>query len=117
MTIVERYLLLSLRLGSHIEGFVDFYYGLPNLDELVKGEEPPPPGALADESRELARSLGDLGEPQRERWLAAQLEGLAAVAERLDGSPPWDAFNYYLGGRRSRVALNSDVPLRAEAPT
>lgn len=208
MTIVERYLLLSLRLGRHIEGFVDFYYGPPSLAELVKGEEPTPPGALADESRELARSLGDLGEPQRERWLAAQLDGLAAVAERLDGSPmsyaeevrrcygidldpatedelaaahrrldelmpgkdplseryrawrrerelplhtllsaaealatelrrrthelfglpegetaefelvknePWDAFNYYLGGRRSRVAINSDVPLRAEA--
>ena len=205
--IVERYLLLSLRLGRHIDGFVDFYYGPPELAQRVKGEETPPPGALADEARELTRSLGGLGEPQRQRWLAAQLEGLAAVAERLDGSPmsyaeevrrcygidldpatedelaaahrrldelvpgkgplgeryrawrrerelppdallpaaealavelrrrthelfglpegetagfeivtnePWDAFNYYLGGRRSRVALNTDIPLRAE---
>jgi hypothetical protein len=207
MDVVERYLLLSLRLGRHIDGFVDFYYGPPELAERVKGEEPAAPGTLVDEARELARSVGDLGDPQRERWLKAQLEGLAAVAERLDGRPmsyaeevrrcygvdldpatedelaaahrrldellpgtgplgeryrawrrgrelpldavlpaaealvaelrrrtdelfglpegegaeielvankPWAAFNYYLGGRRSRVALNTDVPLRAE---
>ncbi len=207
MDVVERYLLLSLRLGRHIDGFVDFYYGPPELAERVVGEEPAAPGTLADEARELVRSLGDLGDSQRERWLAAQLEGLAAVTERLDGRPmsyaeevrrcygidldpasedelaaahrrldellpgpgplgerfrawrrerelppdavlpamealttelrrrtnalfglpegeaaemelvsnePWDAFNYYLGGRRSRIALNTDLPLRAE---
>src|SRR5665647_1829697 len=37
--IVERYLLLSLRLGRHIDGFVDFYYGPPELAQRVKGEE------------------------------------------------------------------------------
>ena len=205
--VVERYLLLSLRLGRHIDGFVDFYYGPPEFAERVKGEEPAPPGALADEARELAGSVGELGEPQRERWFAAQLEGLAAVAERLDGRPmsyadevrrcfavdldpasedelaaahrrldelvpgtgdlgeryrawrrarelppdvvlpaaetlvaelrrrtdelfglpegetaelelvanePWAAFNYYLGGRRSRIAISTDIPMRAE---
>jgi hypothetical protein len=54
--IVERYLLLSLRLGRHIDGFVDFYYGPPELAQRVKGEEPPPPGALADEAREIGRA-------------------------------------------------------------
>ena len=88
---VERYLLLSLRLGRHIDGFVDFYYGPPGLAERVKGEEPAAPAALADEARELAGLVAgsdcDLGDPQRERWFAAQLEGLATVAERLDGRP------------------------------
>jgi len=209
--LVERYLLLSLRLGWHIDGFVDFYYGPPEFAERVKGEEPAAPAALADEARELAGlvagSAGDLGDPQRERWFAAQLEGLATVAERLDGrrlsyeeevrrcfgidldpasedelaaahqrldelipgtgdlgeryrawrkereipsdvvlpaaealaaelrrrsgelfglpegetaelelvsSEPWAAFNYYLGGRRSRVAICTDIPMRAE---
>ncbi len=209
--LVERYLLLSLRLGRHIDGFVDFYYGPPELAERVKGEEPAAPAALADEAQELAGlvagSAGDLGDPPRERWFAAQLEGLATVAERLDGRPlsyedevrrcfgvdldpanedelaaahrrldelvpgagdlgeryrawrkereipsdvvlpaaealaaelrrrsdelfalpegemaeielvanePWAAFNYYLGHRRSRVAICTDIPMRAE---
>jgi hypothetical protein len=205
--LVERYLLLALRLGRHIDGFVDFYYGPPELAARVTGEEPAAPGALADEARELAGSLGELGEPQRERWFAAQLEGLAAVAERLGGSSmpyeeevrrcfgvdldpasedelaaahrrldelvpgtgdlgeryrawrrarelppdvvmpaaealtaelrrraeelfglpegeaaelelvanePWAAFNYYLGGRRSRVAICTDIPVRSD---
>jgi hypothetical protein len=205
--LVERYLLLSLRLGRHIDGFVDFYYGPKELAERVAGEEPAPPAALVEEAKKLADRVGEFGEPQRERWFAAQLEGLAAVAERLAGSPmsyedevrrcygvpldpatedelaaahrrlddlvpgsgdlgeryrawrrardvprdvllaaaealtaelrrrtaelfglpegeaaelelvadePWAAFNYYLGGRRSRVAICTDIPMRAE---
>jgi hypothetical protein len=205
--LVRRYLLLGLRLGRHIDGFVDFYYGPAELAERVHGEEPAPPAALAAEARALAGSLDDLDDAQRERWFAEQLEGLTAVAERLDGSAmsyeeevrrcfgidldpaaedelaeahrrldelvpgagllgeryrawrrdrevppdvilpaaqalaaelrrrsdelfglpegesaaielvanePWAAFNYYLGGRRSRIAISTDVPIRAE---
>jgi hypothetical protein len=205
--LVRRYLLLGLRLGRHIDGFVDFYYGPPELAGRVDAEDPAAPAALAAEARALAGSLDELNDPQRARWFAEQLEGLAAVAERLDGcamsyeeevrrcfgidldpadeneldaahrrldelvpgagplgeryrawrrerevppdvmlpaaaalaaelrrrsdelfglpegesaaielvaNEPWAAFNYYLGGRRSRIAISTDVPLRAE---
>ena len=87
LDVIERYVVLSLRLGRHIDGFVDFYYGPPGLARLAEGEEPVAPGPLADEARELAGSLGGIADPQRRRWLTAQLDGLAAVAERLDGRP------------------------------
>jgi len=86
MDIVERYLLLTLRIGRHIDGFVDAYYGPPELAERVGGEEPARPAALADEARDVAGALaGALGDARRERWLAAQVEGLTAVCERLAG--------------------------------
>lgn len=196
---VERYLLLGLRLGRHVDGFVDSYYGPPELKERVDVEEPAPPAELAREAYALLDGTGDA-------WLRAQLDGLAATAERLDGrlsfrdeirrcygvaadpateaelaaahdrldellpgggdlreryrawrreravpreailpalarletelrartaerfglpegerldvelveNEPWGAFNYYLGGLRSRVVVNTDVPLRPE---
>lgn len=204
--VVERYLLLGLRLGRHVDGFVDAYYGPPELKARVDGEPPAPPAELAREAAALERRLDELGDDRRARWLAAQLDGLAATAERLDGAPlsfvdeirrcygiaplppaeeelhdahqrlgellpgsgtiaerygtwrqatmpreallaavgrlrselrtrtealfglppaesvevelvsnqPWSAFNYYLGGRRSRVVINTDVPPRAD---
>lgn len=207
MDLVERYLLLGLRLGRHIDGFVDAYYGPAELAELAEREGQVAPSELAAEAHALAGSLDGLGDEQRRRWLAAQVEGLAAVAERLDGAPlryadevrrcyglelelpadeeleaaharidellpgpgplaerfqawrrdqelpgeallpavdalrvelrtrtaerfglpegeavelelvrdePWSAFNYYQGGLRSRVVVNTDLPVRAE---
>lgn len=38
MDVVERHLLLGLRLGRHIEGLVDAYYGPPELAERVRSE-------------------------------------------------------------------------------
>lgn len=207
MDLVERYLLLGLRLGRHVDGFVDAYYGPAELAERVEAEPLVPPAQLADEAAALRDEAAALDDPQRARWLAAQLEGLAATAERLDGRPvsfveevrrcfgvapepveedelaeahrrldevlpgtgpvgeryrawrerglpreallpaverlrpelrsrtealfglperesvdvelvsdePWAGFNYYLGGRRSRVVINTDVPPRPES--
>lgn len=204
--VVERYLLLGLRLGRHIDGFVDAYYGPPELQERVEAEPASPPSQLAREAAELERRLDELGDDRRARWLAAQLGGIAATAERLDGAritfvdevrrcygiepwppteeelheaherlgellpgsgavapryrawredrmpreallaaierlrpelrartealfglppgesaavelvsnEPWGGFNYYAGGRRSRVVINTDVPPRAD---
>ncbi len=207
MDVVERYLLLGLRLGRHVDGFVDAYYGPAELAELAEREGQVAPAELAAEAHELASALEGLGDEQRRRWLGAQVEGLAAVAERLAGASlsyadevrrcyglelelpteqeleaaharidellpgpgplaerfqawrraqelpgdallpavdalrvelrtrtaerfglpegegvelelvhdePWAAFNYYLGGLRSRVVVNTDLPVRAE---
>jgi hypothetical protein len=194
--LVQRYLVLGLRLGRHIDGFVDAYYGPPELAEQADVVEP---AALAAEAAELRTQTGDeylraqlagcettarrlAGEeigwaeevercygvpPQRtdEAAFAAAHEeldgvvpGRGALAERyqawldtlvlppdrlLDaatrfadalrgrtaevfGLPdaehvqletvtgePWSAFNYYLGGRGSRVVVNTDLPVHA----
>jgi hypothetical protein len=84
--VVERYLLLGLRLGRHVEGFVDAYYGPSALKERVEAEPPVPPADLAREAGVLIQELDELADDRRARWLAAQLDGLAATAERLDGA-------------------------------
>ena len=204
---VERYLLLGLRLGRHVDGFVDAYYGPTELAEQAAEEDAVPPAELASQAAALAGDLR-LDDERRARWLRAQLAGcettarrlageqigwaeevercygvrpspvpeerFAAAHERLDaalpgdgelgtryrswieqqvvppekllpaaamfehelrsrtealvGLPagesveletvenePWAAFNYYLGGRRSRVVINVDLPVYAFA--
>jgi hypothetical protein len=196
VTPAERYLELGLRLGRHVDGLVDSYYGPAELKQQVDAEELVPAETLAADAGSL---LGDLPDG----WLRDQVDGLAtyarvlagesisysdeveacygvrperwdedvyrAVHERLDAllpgdgsllerreawreahlmpsekllpvlsdvlselrrrtaelfglaegeemfveevhDEPWWAFNYYLGGLRSRVVLNVDVP-------
>jgi hypothetical protein len=49
----ERYVLLCLRVGRHIDGFIDAYIGPPNWKELVHAEEPIDPHVLRDEALAL----------------------------------------------------------------
>ena len=193
----ERYLLLGLRLGRHVDGLVDAYFGPAALKERVDAEPPAAPAELADEAGALARRA-------ESGWLRAQLLGCETTARRLDGESiawsdevercygvrpertdesrftaaheqldaalpgdgelgeryrawteaqalpadvllqaatrfadtlrtrtdelfglpddeearielvtdePWAAFNYYLGGRHSRVVVNTDLPV------
>ena len=206
--VVERYLTLGLRLGRHVDGLVDAYYGPEELAAAVAAEALQPPEELAAEAESLAAAVDEAPqlESQRRAWLADQVGGLRvysrvlagdeisytdevagcfgvqptewsedeyrAVHERLDellppGGPlaeryvawrdsnvaraermvpallalvdvlhpragaivdlpageeltieeghdkPWWAFNYYLGGLRSRIVVNSDVPTSA----
>ena len=192
----ENYIRLGLRLGRHIDGLVDAYYGPAELQQEVDAEPLREPATLvADAGRlldvtdgwlrhqvvgletiarklageqiayadevercygirpqrtpeaefeqahaDLARVLpgdGSLGE-RYQAWreenpvpgdqLPSVLESLTAELRRrtleLFGLPkgekaeldyvtdePWSAFNYYLGGLRSRVAVNLDVPM------
>jgi hypothetical protein len=229
--LVDRYLLLGLRLGRHIDGLVDAYYGPPAVADAVAAEALVAPALLVAAARELLASIdaGDpLGEPSatvsgagagagagvgagadgaapaRRHWLRAQVLGLLTTARRLAGEEigyadeveacygvrptrvdqevleqahrrldevlpgsgplaerlvtwresqavpvdklraaigsladdlrertrhlfglpdgesvefelvadqPWSGFNYYLGGLRSRVAVNTDLPV------
>jgi hypothetical protein len=193
----ERYLLLGLRLGRHVDGLVDAYFGPAELQEQVDAE----PLVAADELVAEASALRlDAGTD----WLRAQLLGCETTARRLAGeeigwsdevercygvrpahtdesvfeaaherlatvlpgdgdlvdryrawqdanvlpaevvleaatrlgdrlravtselfglpndeaaaietvqNEPWGGFNYYLGGRRSRVVINTDLPV------
>ena len=196
MTHAERYLELGLRLGKHVEGLVDAYYGPLELKEQVDAEDTIPAVQLAADGDALQAEVGDswLGDqvkgcatyarvlageeisysdevercygvrPQktpesvyeavhaeldallpgggslferrqawRERHLVPGGKAVAVLAELLPilrsrtatlvelpegeeltlepvSDEPWWAFNYYLGGLRSRVVVNTDVP-------
>jgi hypothetical protein len=197
MDVAERYLELCLRLGRHIDGLVDAYYGPEEIAERIEAEELRGPAALVEDAGSLLGSVDD-------GWLGAQLVGLETVARKLAGEgiayedevercygvrpewtpeesfeaahrqldeqlpgeeplteryqawregealqgdaissvfdavsadfrsrtaslfelpngesvevdyvsdEPWTAFNYYQGGLRSRIAVNTDVPM------
>jgi len=205
--IVRRYLLLGLRLGRHVDGIVDAYYGPPELAREVESEPLTSAKELAREAERLRDEAESLEDGQRSRFLAAQLDGVAATAQRLAGealsyteevrrcygievervdddqladaldaldrlipgdgplleryqswvranelpkdallkaldpvhdelrrrtqslfglpvgesadvelvaNQPWLGFNYYVGGLKSRIAVNTDVPTRAD---
>jgi hypothetical protein len=90
-SLAERYLLLGLRLGKHVDGLVDGYFGPEHLQQAVDGEDPVDPDVLLDDARALAADVASADDdPQRTRWLHAQLEGLACVAEMVAGAVlPW----------------------------
>ena len=217
--VVDRYLALGLALGRHVDGLVDAYYGPRAPADALAAAAPVAPAALAETARALLADIDagaplDAGgphdaspsgaDPQRRRWIAAQVRGLRTTARRLAGEAvsypdeveacygvrprpfpedrfaaaharlaetlpgsgpladryiawreshavapdvlrtaiaslaedlrartaarfglpegehvdfelvtgqPWSGFNYYLGGLRSRVAVNTDLPV------
>jgi hypothetical protein len=78
LTAGERYLLLGLRLGRHVDGLVDAYYGPPELKHQADAEELVPPAALRAEADELLAEVED-------GWLADQLRGLRTYVGVLAG--------------------------------
>jgi hypothetical protein len=89
--VVERYIELGLRLGRHVDGFVDAYYGPPELSARVDAEPLRAPAELAADAGRLVADLdaGDgAGEVDagRRRWIRAQALGLRTSARKLDGA-------------------------------
>jgi hypothetical protein len=87
--VIDRYLELGLRLGRHVDGLVDAYFGPRDLADRVAAEPVVPPARLADDARRL---LADLEQdtaldPHRRHWVAAQVRGLRVTAARLAGEP------------------------------
>ena len=100
--VVERYLLLGLRIGRHIPGFVDAYYGPAHLASAVNASPIAPPQRLVEEARALLAAI-DAGEPlsdptgsegrggslfdsaHRRAWIRDQSLGLLTSARVLAG--------------------------------
>src|SRR3954452_23453298 len=78
MTAAEQYLVLGLRLGKHVDGLVDAYYGPPELRAQVDAEDVIAPAALAAEADALHAELED-------GWLADQVRACATYAHVLAG--------------------------------
>jgi hypothetical protein len=74
----EDYLLLGLRLGKHVEGLVDAYYGPQDLRDVVDDEPPVHAAELAADAVQLRDSLPD-------GWLRDQVNGCATYARVLAG--------------------------------
>ncbi len=88
--VVERYIELGLRLGRHVDGFVDAYYGPADIAARVEAEPVRPPAELAADAGRLVADLdaGDGAEDldaARRRWLRAQALGLRTSARKLAG--------------------------------
>jgi hypothetical protein len=102
--VVERYLLLGLAVGRHIDGFVDAYYGPTEFAARVAAAPVASPQALVEDARSLLAAI-DSGEPlgdpadagpavgdgtsseaaARRRWLRAQVLGVLTTARLLAG--------------------------------
>jgi hypothetical protein len=78
VTAAERYVLLGLRLGRHVDGLVDSYYGSPELAAAVDAEPLADPRLLVSAAEELVDELED-------GWLRDQAAGLRTYAGVLAG--------------------------------
>ena len=89
-SVVDRYLELGLRMGRHIDGFVDAYYGPVSMSDRVDSEPLAAPAELVTNAAQLIADLDagvddDVLVPSRRRWLRAQLEGLHTSARAMAG--------------------------------
>ncbi|RAS63865.1 hypothetical protein C8D87_106267 [Lentzea atacamensis] len=84
--LVRGYLVLGLRLGRLVPGFVDSFTGDPALSRAVDNEPRLDPKALAGHARQLQRELvdSDLAD-QRKQFLQAHLTALECTARKLAG--------------------------------
>jgi hypothetical protein len=78
LNVSERYLELGLRLGKHVDGLVDAYYGPPELQEQVDAEDTIAAAQLASDADALRDELPD-------GWLRDQVHGCATYAHVLAG--------------------------------
>jgi hypothetical protein len=77
-SVPEGYIELGLRLGRHVDGLVDSYFGPAEIAERVDAES-------LTEPRELVAHAAKLLERVDDAWLQAQLGGLQTVARKLAG--------------------------------
>ena len=78
MSVEEDYLLLGLRLGKHVDGLVDAYYGPQDLHDAVDDEPPVHASELAEDGARLRDSLED-------GWLRDQVAACTTYARMLAG--------------------------------
>jgi hypothetical protein len=93
---------------------------IAELDRLLPGAGPVVPRMIAWRERyaiapEVARRLIDviLPELQQRTGAIVDLPDNEAIEIEMVRDKPWSGYNWYLGGGRSRVELNTDLPIHA----
>lgn len=82
----ESYLSLALHLDRHFAGFVDAYFGPPELRDAVRDAEPRALEALVDDAANLQTAIeSDIEDPQRKSFLTRQVRAMQAVVRKLSG--------------------------------
>jgi hypothetical protein len=79
------YLLLALSLGQIEDGFVDAYFGPPELREVAAAREATPTTLAGEANLLRARLIDEVSGEQRRRWLDRQLVAMESIARRLGG--------------------------------
>lgn len=99
-----------------------FDAAIAELDELIPGRGPLPERMSAhrrayEYPAERALALIDLVAPEARARTAAfvDLPDGEAIDFVLVADKPWSGYNWFLGNARSRVEINTDLPLRANA--
>ncbi len=97
-----------------------FDAAIADLDSLLPGEGPVPERMAEWRQRyeippDVARKVVDAILPElRERTRAiVDLPRDEAIEIRIVSDQPWSGYNWYLGKARSRVELNTDLPIHA----
>jgi len=93
---------------------------IADLERLLPGTGDVPARMQAWRERyivapDLARTLIDriLDETRRRTATFIDLPADEGVEIRMVSNQPWSGYNWYLGGNRSRVEINTDLPIRA----
>ncbi len=82
----REYLTLALNLDRHFGGFVDAYFGPPELKAEAEAGEPRPLHILGDDARQLRAAIEASDyKPQRKDFLTRQTRAMAAVIRNLSG--------------------------------
>jgi hypothetical protein len=83
----EDFLLLGLRIGKHIKGYVDFYFGPEDLKQLVENESIISPNKLLNDSNTLIKELEVQSfDKQREKYIKKLLIAMKTSTEILNGA-------------------------------
>lgn len=86
--IAREYLMLSLRLGKLLPGIVDSYFGPADLKAQVDAEAPLTASKLREQASAFEYTLAKgVGQPDRSRWLRAQMVAFQAQCLMLAGDP------------------------------
>jgi hypothetical protein len=82
----RNYLTLALNVDRHFEGFVDAYFGPPELQARAASSEPRPLASLAYDARQLRSAIEASDyDPQRKDFLVRQTRAMTAVIRSLSG--------------------------------
>jgi len=80
----ELYLYLGLQIDRHVEGFVDAYYGPPEIKKRVQSEDLPSPDQLGHNVKLLMSNLEDTSyDDHRTGYLRKQIIAMQTIIKKL----------------------------------